>query len=221
MAPPHGDASVYQASGNASPSVIDALAGQLAKRMATALAAGLKAPAAAANAATGGSTSGLPPAAEAEASSTPDGPAWIDELVNAIAQRLLRQGHRGIEVAVVTDDLRVCLRGGVVANLGRDQALSACAYILERMPSATPTIEAEQSAPPVDTPVPAEQPADTPSPPAAPPADCPTPDSDGNINTDIGGVLHCQTSAPPPPPPPPPTAAPCQSYDPACGLAGH
>jgi outer membrane biosynthesis protein TonB len=100
--------------------------------------------------------------------------------VEAIAQRLLEEGHRGIDVAVVTDDLRLCLLDALAAGLSQDEALSACAYIVEHMPEPTPTAPPPATEPPppaTEPPPPATEPPPPPEqPPPAEPTPCP-PDS--------------------------------------------
>jgi hypothetical protein len=118
--------------------VIDVLAGQLAKGAVAALASGLDNSPANAAATVGSGSSNDPPAAPAEPTETLP-PDWVDAWVNAVAQRLLSEGERGIDVAVVTDDLRQCLLKGVDAGLARDQTLAACAYILENEPKTGAT----------------------------------------------------------------------------------
>ncbi len=132
--------------------------------------------------------------------------AWIDSVVNEVANRLLAEGYSGIDIAVITDDLRLCLLDAIAQGLDRDQALSACAYIIENQP--------EPTAVPGETP-----PAPTPT--------CPPKDTGGVADMDDLTEPGCPTPVPPPAPtstpaPPPPPAQPtptCSSYDPLCGLA--
>ena len=57
--------------------------------------------------------------------------AWIDAIVSKIAQDLLGDGFSGIEVAVITDDLRLCLADALQNNLSRATALNECAMKMQ------------------------------------------------------------------------------------------
>ncbi len=184
--------------------VIDTLASQLAKGIASTLASGLATPTLGGNA-RGGGSSGYPPLSEADATDTPEPTAtpdateeWIESIVETVAQQLLASGESGIDVALATDDLRICLRQTQEAGLSRAESLSTCAYVVEGdgPPSGEPPAEPTAGEP---TPPPASEPTAPPEPTLAPPP----------------------PTVAPPPPAPAPTKAPCASFDPACGLGAH
>jgi hypothetical protein len=52
--------------------------------------------------------------------------AWIEEIVQTVADKLLADGEQGIAVAVVTDDLRQCLTDTLATAMSRQDALSIC-----------------------------------------------------------------------------------------------
>jgi hypothetical protein len=190
-----------QAMPDAPQKVIDTLAGQLARS----IAAGVSPGQAIAPRSPGSDTAvSEPPRGEPEPSNTPEVEAgWVDSMVEAIAQELLERGLTGIEVAVATDDLRLCLLDADAAGLSPTEALSACAFIIE------------QSSP---------EPGDDPTP--EPPVPTLTPCA---AEATIEDLVRCSGGEEPPPPPPttapPPTAAPptpkptCAAFDPACSLA--
>jgi hypothetical protein len=169
--------------------VIDALAAQLSKQIVGVLATR---PAAVVGQDASGASPGAPPASGIE---TPEGSNWIEEVVAEVAQRLLDEGHSGIEVAVVTDDLRICLAIADAAGQSRAAALAACAYTFENAETPVPgECDGENCEAPTE---PAEEPPTAVPPTVAPP----------------------QPTAPPAPPPATPEPMPtCASFDPTCSL---
>ena len=69
------------------------------------------------------------------------GSGWIDDFVDDVAEQLLADGEQGIAVAVITDDLRVCLYDAVESGLERSDALLHCAETLALDPPAPSTLE--------------------------------------------------------------------------------
>ena len=171
--------------------VIDLLAGQLAKGAVAALSSGLNTSPADVSANDATTAPNYPPAAPAEPTQTAL-PDWVETTVETVSHQLLAQGAAGIDVAVVTDDLRQCLLKGIAAGYGQGQTLAACEYLMGGTDDA---IAAH------DTPVPPDDSAPTPEPTLAPAAPPPAP------------------PAPPPPAPEPPKPS-CGDFDPTCGL-GH
>ncbi len=117
-----------------SDSVIDSLVAQLSNRVVSAVSS----PA----------DRRLPPA-----DSTGLDTSWIDELIQDISDQLVAGGESGIAIAVLTDDLPLCLMAAVEDGLDQEEALIYCAdFLLE---SATPT-PTERTPTPMPEPTPAQ-----------------------------------------------------------------
>jgi len=68
----------------------------------------------------------VPELADSVATSDESDEAWIEEIVQTVADKLLADGESGIDTAVVTDDLRQCLKEVLSTASTRLDALARC-----------------------------------------------------------------------------------------------
>jgi hypothetical protein len=59
--------------------------------------------------------------------------SWIEGLVQKVADKLLEEGHSGIEVASLADDLNLCLTEYVEQGLSQEDATAVCVWIFDKL----------------------------------------------------------------------------------------
>jgi hypothetical protein len=57
--------------------------------------------------------------------------SWIESLVQKVADKLLEEGHSGLDVAVWADDLSLCLTAYVEQELSQEDATAVCVWLID------------------------------------------------------------------------------------------
>ena len=57
--------------------------------------------------------------------------SWIEGFVQKVADKLLDQGHSGLDVAAWADDLSHCLTAYVEQGLSQEDATALCVWVIE------------------------------------------------------------------------------------------